>query len=207
MWAQQQPPRTSGRSGKSAASARFCSSRVSASTIPVSGCGNSSHAASAIASPPSPHACGTRTSPERKTRPHAWHSYSGPSATAVYVLQSGHFARRRLTSAPSRRPRPRSQRAFQPARTDASRRWDSRCRLRVSRLHSPLGVAAESELLGTEHVRHGLDLVVGDRVQRETFGQMNVAPSHQRDYSSTRVTTIEALCPPKPNELETATRK
>jgi len=36
-------------------------------------------------------------SPAANSRPHEWHWYSGPSATAVYVLQSGHFARRRDT--------------------------------------------------------------------------------------------------------------
>src|SRR5436190_2747516 len=71
---QQSPPSTSGRSGRPAASARFCSSSVSASTIAASGKGSSSQAASAMASPSSPQACGTRTIPEWKTRPHEWHS-------------------------------------------------------------------------------------------------------------------------------------
>ena len=52
------------------------------------------NAASAIASPPFPQARGTRTSPAPNSRPQEWHWYSGPIATAVSVLQSGHFARR-----------------------------------------------------------------------------------------------------------------
>jgi hypothetical protein len=40
----------------------------------ASGNGSSSQADSAMASPPSPHACGTRTMPEWKTRPQEWHS-------------------------------------------------------------------------------------------------------------------------------------
>ena len=64
---------------------------------PVSGYGSGRRAASIIGSPPSPQALGTRTKPAGNTRPHKWHSYSPPSATAVYVLQSGHFARRRDT--------------------------------------------------------------------------------------------------------------
>ena len=55
-------------------------------------------AASAIASPPVPHARGTRTSPAPNSRPHEWHWYSGPSATAVSVRQSGQRARSRLTT-------------------------------------------------------------------------------------------------------------
>ena len=47
-----------------------------------------------------PQARGTRTRPAANSRPHEWHWYSGPSATAVYVRQSGHFARRRDTPRP-----------------------------------------------------------------------------------------------------------
>jgi len=47
----------------------FCSS-----TTDASGKGSGSRAASAIDSPPSPHACGTRTMPAPNSRPHAWHS-------------------------------------------------------------------------------------------------------------------------------------
>ena len=66
MCAQQQPPSTSGRSGRSIAIARFCSPSESSSTTAASGYGRGSRAASAIASPPSPQARGTRTRPARK---------------------------------------------------------------------------------------------------------------------------------------------
>ena len=59
VWAQQQPPSTRGRSGRDAASARVCSSSVSHATTAASGYGNAEAAASAIASPPAPHARGT----------------------------------------------------------------------------------------------------------------------------------------------------
>ena len=59
---------------------------------------------SAIASPPLPQARGTRTRPAPNSRPHEWHWYSGPIATAVSVLQSGQRARSRLTYATPRCP-------------------------------------------------------------------------------------------------------
>ena len=49
---QQQPPRTSGRSGSSEARASICSASVSSATTAASGYGSSVNAASAIASPP-----------------------------------------------------------------------------------------------------------------------------------------------------------
>src|SRR4030095_9576107 len=76
--AQQQPPMTSGRSGREHASARDCSVSVSSSTTPASGYGSSRNAASPTAPPPSPQAFGTRTSPARYVRPQEWHSYSPP---------------------------------------------------------------------------------------------------------------------------------
>src|SRR5215210_3249433 len=48
-----------------------------------------------MAWPSRPQARGTRTRPARNVRPQAWHSYSGPSATAVYARHSGHLARSR----------------------------------------------------------------------------------------------------------------
>ena len=74
MCEQQQPPSTSGRSGRSIATASVCSSSVSSSTTAASGNGSGRRAASAIDSPPSPQACGTRTSPAPNSRPQAWHS-------------------------------------------------------------------------------------------------------------------------------------
>jgi hypothetical protein len=101
MCEQQQPHRISGRSGSSDASTRTWSASVSSATTAASGYGNvSSVAASTIPAPQSsvwPHARGTRTRPAANDRPQAWHSYSGPIATAVFVLQSGHLARSRDT--------------------------------------------------------------------------------------------------------------
>ena len=80
-----------------APSAAICSSSVGSSIAAASGHGSAMRAASAIASPPSPHARGTRTSPAANSRPQEWHWYSGPIATAVSVRQSGHRARSALT--------------------------------------------------------------------------------------------------------------
>ena len=51
-----------------------CSSSESRSTTSASGYASSVQAASAIASPPSPHARGTRTSPAANEAPQLWHS-------------------------------------------------------------------------------------------------------------------------------------
>ena len=56
--------------------AAIWSSSVASSTTAASGYGSASHAAAAIASPPSPHARGTRTSPAANSRPQLWHWYS-----------------------------------------------------------------------------------------------------------------------------------
>ena len=76
MWEQQHPPRTSGTSGRSDATASVCIASVSSSTTATSGKSSGSAAASTIGSPPAPHARGTRTSPAAKVRPQEWHSYS-----------------------------------------------------------------------------------------------------------------------------------
>ena len=66
---QQHPPRTSGRSGRPAARARFCSVSESSSTTAASGYGSGRNAASAIDSPSAPQARGTRTRPAANCPP------------------------------------------------------------------------------------------------------------------------------------------
>ena len=73
-WAQQQPPTTSGRAGMPVASAAVCASSDSSATTSASGYGSRMDAASAIASPPTPHARGTRTRPAAYVAPQLWHS-------------------------------------------------------------------------------------------------------------------------------------
>ena len=119
-WEQQQPPSTSGRAGSSRPVAAICASSVSSATTAASGHGSSSRAASAIASPPEPHARGTRSSPAANSRPHEWHWYSEPTATAVSVRQSGHRARSALTRAPLEHDRSEAARACRRVRRGAA---------------------------------------------------------------------------------------
>ena len=112
--AQQQPPRTSGRCGSPAAITAACASTPSSATTSASGYRTGIAAARAMVSPPAPQARGTRTRPAANAAPQLWHSYPSSNATAVSVRQSGHRARRVLTSRAPRCPaarRPSSRRA------------------------------------------------------------------------------------------------
>ena len=128
--------RAGGRAGRRRR-AKVCSASVSASTTAASGYGSGRCAASAIASPSSPQARGTRTSPAPNVRPQEWHSYVGPSETAVNVPQSGQRgARDRLTASalleegrpPGRRASRRARRAaWRPSGSGASTPSPTRC--------------------------------------------------------------------------------
>ena len=141
-WAQQQPPRTSGRAGRLRALRGDLRPRASSPrSTAASGTAGRATRPRAISSPPAPHARGTRTSPAANSRPQLWHWYSAPTATAVSVRQSGQRAR----SASCRAPRRRSEDGLQ-ARRSFEVRWPaSRRKVAEVARQSPLVPAAEHE--------------------------------------------------------------
>ena len=88
-WAQQQPPSTSGTPRQRRATATFCSASVCSATTPDLGQRQPEPGRRRPGLSARPQARGTRTRPAAKLRPHAWHSYPAPTATAVSVRQCG----------------------------------------------------------------------------------------------------------------------